>query len=446
MALNPTTPGVYIQEIPVLPASIAPVATAIPAFVGYTEITSATVVPVRITSLLEFEQKFGGPDKSGTLTATVSGSTVTLSTLPTDVPEFNLYYSVLHYYMNGGGPCYIVSIGDYSAGITAADFDAVGFAALEQADEPTLVLYPDAFSLDTSDYGGVVAAALAHCNKLQDRFTIGDVVIRGVGEDLDSFRASLGMNYLKYGAIYHPSLQTSISYQYLEANITVAGDATGTLAAVKSSNVGVYNKVVAALTTGYRVILPASPAMAGIYAAVDRDRGVWKAPANVSVAGVVAPMEFISAQDQGDLYNVDPVAGKSIDIIRNFTGKGTLVWGARTLAGNDNEWRYINVRRLFIMAEESIKKATEFVVFEPNDANTWVRTKTMIINFLTNLWRDGALVGAKPEQAFFVKVGLGETMTAQDILEGKLIIQIGMAASRPAEFIILQFMHKLQEN
>lgn len=189
-------------------------------------------------------------------------------------------------------------------------------------------------------------------------------------------------------------------------------------------------------------LLPVSGAIAGVYAAVDRTRGVWKAPANVSLADVMGPAAKINDAGQEDL-NVH-TTGKSINAIRAFTGKGTLVWGARTLAGNDNEWRYIPVRRFFNMAEESIKKATEPFVFEPNDANTWVRVRAMIENFLTIQWRAGALAGAKPEQAFYVKVGLGETMTAQDILEGRMIVEIGMAVVRPAEFIILKFAHKMQ--
>lgn len=186
-------------------------------------------------------------------------------------------------------------------------------------------------------------------------------------------------------------------------------------------------------------VIPPSGAIAGVYAAVDRARGVWKAPANVSLSGVASPTVKITHLDQEQL-NVNP-NGKSINAIRTFAGKGHLVWGARTLAGNDNEWRFIPVRRLFITVEESIKKATEFVVFEPNNANTWLRVSTMIENYLTGLWREGALAGAKAEDAFFVKVGLGSTMTQQDILEGKLIIEIGLAAVRPAEFIILKFMH-----
>lgn len=192
-------------------------------------------------------------------------------------------------------------------------------------------------------------------------------------------------------------------------------------------------------------LLPPSGAIAGVYSAVDRNRGVWKAPANVSLNAVISPAVKISEEQQGQ-YNVDVNAGKSINIIRSFTGKGTLVWGARTLAGNDNEWRYVNVRRFFNFVEESVKKATEQFVFEPNDANTWVRVQAMIENFLTVLWRQGALQGIKPEHAFYVAVGLGKTMTPLDILEGRMIIEIGMAAVRPAEFIILKFSHKMAES
>lgn len=192
------------------------------------------------------------------------------------------------------------------------------------------------------------------------------------------------------------------------------------------------------------MILPPSAGVAGVYASVDSNRGVWKAPANTSLSSVLGPFVMLNVQDQEGL-NIDPNAGKSINAIRYFTGKGTLVWGTRTLAGNDNEWRYVPVRRFFNYAEESIKKATEPFVFEPNDLNTWVRVKAMIENFLTLEWRRGALAGSKPDNAFYVKVGLGETMTAFDILEGKMIIEVGMAVVRPAEFIILRFAHKMQE-
>jgi phage tail sheath protein FI len=191
--------------------------------------------------------------------------------------------------------------------------------------------------------------------------------------------------------------------------------------------------------------VPPSGAVAGVYAFVDRTRGVWKAPANVSVNSIVGPKDTFTASEL-DALNVDANSGKSINAIRPFTGKGTMVFGARTLAGNDNEWRYVSVRRFFNFVEESTKKATEQFVFEPNDANTWVRVQAMIENFLTVLWRQGALQGVKPEHAFYVAVGLGKTMTPLDILEGRMIVEIGMAVVRPAEFIILRFSHMMAQS
>ena len=193
-----------------------------------------------------------------------------------------------------------------------------------------------------------------------------------------------------------------------------------------------------------RVILPPSAAVAGVIVSVDRARGVWKAPANVGLQSVVAPQLQLTDDDQARL-NVDATTGKSINAIRSFAGKGTLVWGARTLAGNDNEWRYISVRRLFITVEEAIKKATAFAVFEPNDSSTWLKVKGMIDSFLYSLWERGALQGAKPEDAYFVHIGLNKTMTSDDILKGLLIIEVGLAAVRPAEFILLRFSHKLAQ-
>ncbi|MBE7170250.1 MAG: phage tail protein [Williamsia sp.] len=215
-----------------------------------------------------------------------------------------------------------------------------------------------------------------------------------------------------------------------------------TLDAISETQTALYNSIKLEINK-QRIILPPSPAMAGVYAAVDRDRGVWKAPANVALSSVIAPTVKISTEEQTGL-NVDDT-GKSINAIRGFIGKGTLVWGARTLAGNDNEWRYVNVRRLFNMIEESTKKASYFAVFESNTATTWLKVKGMIESFLYRLWQQGALAGSTPKAAYFVHVGLGVTMTQQDILEGRMIVEIGVAAVRPAEFIVLRFSHKLQE-
>jgi hypothetical protein len=210
------------------------------------------------------------------------------------------------------------------------------------------------------------------------------------------------------------------------------------------TNYPIFKNLIDALNRTMSTI-PPSGAIAGVYAQVDANRGVWKAPANVSLSGVTGLTYNFSESDTDNL-NVDTNFGKSINAIKFFTGMGFMVWGARTLAGNDNEWRYISVRRFFNMVEESVKKSTMWAVFEPNDANTWIKVKGMIENFLTLQWRAGALQGAKPDEAFFVKVGLGETMTQLDILEGCMKVEIGMAVVRPAEFILLTFSHKLVQS
>ena len=194
-----------------------------------------------------------------------------------------------------------------------------------------------------------------------------------------------------------------------------------------------------------RNLLPPAAAMAGIYTSVDDSRGVWKAPANVSVNSVIKPWVNITHDEQKDL-NVDAQSGKSVNAIRTFPGIGTLIWGGRTLDGNSLDWRYINVRRTMIMLEQSIKLALRAYVFEPNDANTWVTVKSMIVNFLTDKWKQGALAGASPEDAFDVQIGLGSTMTSVDILEGRMLVSVKLAIVRPAEFIVVTFEQQMQKS
>jgi uncharacterized protein len=528
-----------------LAPSVAQVATAIPAFIGYTEKGSGVK---RIDTLLDYETTFGKA-KPSTFAITVDGNQSVAKVERKDKDAFLMHYGLSLYFRNGGGSCYIVSVGNYKDDKDKdtvpkkADFET-GLALLEKEDEPTLIVLLDAVNLSNDDYYyDLCVAALTQCNKLQDRFLIADVVPTSDKTDIATFRTKIKMDYLNYGAVYYPYLNTLLNYQYLEKNVTVAsnvyqaaidkaitvsytgsssapklviktgnpaqgnvdfdtktldtltvtissttaptgtdvasawktwkaagsndvagfdigqnGDGSTTMAAatpaftllpsktleeLQTANTALYNQIKLKLNDE-RVILPPSSAMAGIYARVDRERGVWKAPANVSIAAVLGPVSKISDSDQ-ELLNNDPTAGKSINAIRDFTGKGTLVWGGRTLAGNDNEWRYISVRRLFITIEESTKKATSFAVFEPNDATTWLKVKAMIESYLYGLWEQGALAGSKPETAYFVNVGLGKTMTTQDILEGRMKVEIGIAAVRPAEFIILKFTHKLQQ-
>ncbi len=457
--MNYFTPGVYVQEIAKLPPSVVPVATAIPAFIGFTEKGAGKLEEV--ASLIDFRNKFGGPPIPDIKVSVGEGGVV--EDVPMPELKYNLYYAMVMYYRNGGGRCYVASVGDYNA-FMSKDAFLDGLRKIEAEDEPTILVMPDAINTNSSDDTyGVYVQALTQCSKLHDRFTLMDVR----DGDVDRFRNGVGTNFLSFGAAYHPYLMTTINLEYDESRVMVttqggssqpdigdpldptfpssesSGGSEQPMAELAESNTGLYNSVKAALQK-LRVELPPSPAIAGVYCTVDRNRGVWKAPANVSLAEVRAPKIKISSEEQA-LLNVDATSGKSINAIRGFAGKGTLVWGARTLAGNDNEWRYVNVRRLFLMIEESAKKATAFAVFEPNAPGTWLKVQGMIEAFLYGLWDQGALFGSSPEQAYSVQVGLNKTMTQQDVLEGRMIVEIAVAAVRPAEFIILTFMHKMLE-
>ena len=463
------TPDVYIEEVSVIPPSVAEVETAIPAFIGYTQTAKKNAAgdlvlkPTKIYSMKEYEQYFGFPQAQDISLSIEGSEPEEFKVASFDEPELEylLYFSLKLFFDNGGGQCYIVSVGPYQPKADAdadddgdEDVPAVehtlmdGLDVVKMEDEPTLIVIPEAVRLNPGDYTTLVQAVLTQCNTLKDRFAIFDILDgKGTfqGNALATNRGYFGNNHLKYGAAYYPFIKTTLNY-YLEqdgSNVKVTYDGgQNDLSAYKVSNTALYNFVKVKLKDHY-VVLPPSGAVAGAYAATDSNRGVWKAPANVSLATVIEPVVKIDNEIQGGL-NVDPTSGKSINAIRAFMGKGTLVWGARTLAGNDNEWRYVPVRRFYNMVEESIKKSTYWAVYEPNDANTWVKVRGMIESYLLQKWRDGALAGAAPADAFFVRCGLGTTMDRNDILEGRMNVEIGMAVARPAEFIILKFSHKLQ--
>ena len=191
-------------------------------------------------------------------------------------------------------------------------------------------------------------------------------------------------------------------------------------------------------------LLPPSAAMAGIYTMVDHSRGVWKAPANVSLNYVDSPAEDLDDDEQANLNA--PMNGKAVNVIRLFRGEGVKVWGARTLDGNSLDWRYINVRRTLLFLEESVRNAARAYVFEPNDAGTWINMKCMIENFLRSVWKRGGLAGSTPEEAFEVHVGLGDTMTGDDILEGIMRVAVKVAVTHPAEFIEITFQQQMQKS
>lgn len=380
---------------------------------------------------------------------------------------------------------------------------------LTKEQEPTMLLIPDSL-LFKDEADGVAGAGcyslqggmLNHCGDQQNRVAILDIFNGHLGLDdptynpIDNFRnqvAALQPKFFSYGAAYYPWLNstivqsTEVDYRNLDdasikvvqdlltANITAAKpndkqmkEATDTIAKLavaqatdddgnvtpSDDDITATQNVVSAMDPDYKTImatilqkmnlLPPSGAMAGVWTSTDNNRGVWKAPANVGVASTISPSVDIDFLQQQDL-NV-PLMGKSVCAIRPFVGEGTLVWGARTLDGNSNDWRYINVRRTMIFLEQSVKAAAKAYVFEPNVASTWSSVNGMISNFLMGVWKQGGLAGTKPADAFSVSVGLGSTMTSQDILEGIMRVTVKVAIVRPAEFIVITFQQQMQKS
>lgn len=460
---TPQIPGVYVEELSAFSSSITGVASAVPAFIGHTENAAGSIQ--RISNMNDYKAIFGGPPP---LSISIEDGNMTLAP---ENPVFLLYDCLRLYFLNGGGPCYIVSAGDNKSATLEHNTFRAALEKLEQEDEPTLILIPDAVNLPTDDYYKLCQEILNQCHKLGDRFAIFDVPTAKATTEQTSaspptpeqaaaqareaakaatkaFQQRIGNNQdnLKYGAAYHPFLQTTLTPEYDEAKLNVhLNGKESTLASlrIEGENLKIHHEI-KMLLAKQRLVLPPSAAIAGVYVSVDRNHGVWKAPANVSLNGVDGPTIKITDEDQESLNMPDN--GRAINAIRAFPGRGTLVWGARTLACNSNEWRYISVRRLFNMIEESARKGTQIAVFEPNNATTWQKVKGMIEGYLYGLWQQGAFAGAKPEDAYFVHVGLGQTMTTQDVLEGRMIVNIGIAAMRPAEFIISSFFHQLPTN
>jgi uncharacterized protein len=485
------TPGVYIEEKDAFPNSAVAVATAVPVFIGYTQKAerngkSVIAIPTRISSFAEYEEFFG---KEFTHKFLLNISTPVTAFEPdmliAPAQFFYLYNCMRLFFANGGGSCYIISAGTYgndeSIIIKNADFtNATIWAALEKEMEPTLIVIPDMVNHRTECYA-LYNLVLQHCKKMQSRMGIFDVIPDANDANdaaaISFFRAAIGPEGLNYGAAYYPFLNTTVTaageinfnnlalskddcIELLWATITHKKTITAAEEVKNKNKVkalsdnelhqyllnasAVYKQIMDAILHRLNV-LPPSAAMAGIYTFVDNARGVWKAPANVSVAMVNSPTANIDHHKQESM-NVDAMGGKSVNAIRVFPGEGTLVWGARTLDGNSQDWRYINVRRTIIMIEQSLKLACRSYVFEPNVSNTWVSISSMMNNFLFNLWKQGALTGTKPEQAYDVQIGLGTTMTANDILDGYLIVSIKVAIVRPAEFIVITFQQQQQKS
>jgi phage tail sheath protein FI len=486
--VNYRSPGVYVEELSLLPPSIAEVESAVPAFVGYTEKAQLLAAddllfkPTRISSISDYIQYFGGADKELPATFDIDvdeiksgvntlGFKVTVTPNTATLSKYKLYHAVRLFYANGGGSCYITSVGKYPDAIivgTTTTGLAGGLNAVANEDAPTMLLVPDAVNLGAGDFNSINQTMLTQASTLKDRFALLDTrqttVPKMAGTiDTDVKTATDGVpsdnSIRRYGAVYYPFLETTYNYTcdfdtlLISTHTVNAGNPTAAVPAVvdrsgallsliKVSASVMYNAIQTEFQK-YHIVLPPSAAIAGAITRVDNDRGYWKAPANVGLLNVMKPVISISRGEQ-DLLNINTETGKSVDAILSLPGYGPVIMGARTLDGNDNEWKYINVRRFFSIVGESVKKSTSWAIFEPNTASTWTKVQAMIENYLYNKWRDGALAGATPKEAFFVRVGLNKTMNSIDILEGRMIVEIGMAVARPAEFIILRFEQMMQ--
>jgi phage tail sheath protein FI len=281
---------------------------------------------------------------------------------------------------------------DFQGNPAAALGSRTGLTAFNDIDEISLISAPDLHKLETG-FQTAMGDILTQCETLKDRFAIFDVGENESNVSDLTIQSTVGRQS-KYGAIYYPWI-----------------------------------KVYDPLTRQPKAIPPGGH-IAGIYARSDTERGVHKAPANEVVKGAL-DLKFNTTRGEQEILNP-----RGINVIRKFSGRGIRVWGARNIV-LDPLWKYINVRRLFIYIEESIEEGTQWVVFEPNNEKLWARVRATITQFLTGVWRDGALMGTKPEEAFFVKCDRG-TMTQDDIDNGRLICIIGIAPVKPAEFVIFR--------
>jgi phage tail sheath protein FI len=362
------SPGIHVEEIGRGPKVIEGAPTATTAFLGATE--RGPTAPTAVASLAEYRRVFGGAF--------------------TD-PGY-MMHAVAGFFGNGGHRAVIARIVPAGPGaLAASDFDGAavrdapptGLTALDAAEHADIALIyaPDAHAVPD-----LVPRLIAHCERNRYRFAVLDTPAGAVDPVAP---ADTG-----YAACYHPWIQVADS------------------------------------RSGAKRLVPPGGHVLGVYARVDSERGVFKAPANEVVRGA-AGLAAETTTGQQDVLNA---AG--VNVIRRFPGRGIRVWGARTLS-SDPQWRYVNVRRLFIYLERSIDRGLQWTVFEPNDERLWGRVRDTIRLFLRGAWRAGALVGTTEDTAFFVHCDR-TTMTQDDVDNGRMICLIGVAPLRPAEFVVFR--------
>lgn len=479
-------PGVYVEETSATPIPGIITAQALPIFIGYTEIRRdadgrdfpANTV-VRIRSFLEFEARFGRAAAPVVTAVQLDGSGSFLRA--TLFPRFYLHDSLRLFYANGGTDCGIVSVGP-SPGFpdlaSQADLSA-GISGLSTQEGLLLPVLPDAACLPTDpaapDQADPVHSLILELLQIAAARANTFVLLSLPESDPvgTKFRAYSGVTGLSYGAAYTPWLTVTVPMTICAADFgrvfrrqgagemltleevltdvdqSLVAHATGREASHKRARgeevlqraSGIYRGIRAGVRAA-PVSVPPGGAVAGQISRTDRIFGEWKVPAGEPLHAILRPSRRYLAGELMAL-NVDQSTGKSINAIREFPGRGTLIFGARTLAGNDWEYRYISVRRLLMSVQMSVQAALRLLASRPNDAETWNVVRMMIEQFLHSRWREGAFLGSTQEEAFIVQVGLGRTMTPQDVAAGRMLVQVLVAPARPAEFVILQFTQRM---
>lgn len=399
------SPGVYVEEVSTGKKPIGAVGTNTAAFLGVAPCATAHLnEPVAVNNWGQFLREF----------------------VKDDSPSTDLARAVYGFFDNGGGRCYVCNVGEGNPLVGDAR-NPTGLQCLERIDEIALVAAPGFCDFISHE------ALISHCEKMGDRFAI-----------LDAPEHVENIDLLKQVATAEASAATPPpATSGEEEGQTETKRRPRPVVAPKSglrpriSNAGCaafyFPWLIAPdpLASGKLTNTPPSGHLAGIYARTDATRGVHKAPANESIRNASGLTYRVTREEQGELNR------SGVNCIRYFPTAGIRVWGARTIAEEASEWRYINVRRLFNMIEESIANGTRWTVFEPNDEGTWKAVERDIRAFLTLIWRDGALMGNTPEEAFFVKCD-AETNPPEVIDAGRLVVEIGIAPVKPAEFVIFR--------
>ncbi|HEX8249256.1 MAG TPA: phage tail sheath C-terminal domain-containing protein [Pyrinomonadaceae bacterium] len=392
------TPGIYIEEISTGTRPIEAVGTSTAGFVGTSPNADARVNEAfAVNSWSQFIKEYVAEDS----------------------PSTPLSQAVFGFFQNGGSRCYVVNIGQ-NGSLLGDGKRRQGLALLEEIDEVAIVAAPG--FTDTASYD----ALLEHCERMQDRFAILDAP--GTITNIDVLK--------KVGAVGKTKKPEGEGGTTADAGGgSGGGDTGGARPRTSDRGYGAFYFPWLIVSDPFSpkdtVAVPPSGHLAGIYARTDGTRGVHKAPANESVRGALDLAYRITQSEQGELNTL------GVNCLRFFPTQGIRVWGARTLADSASEWRYVPVRRLFNMIEESIARGTRWVVFEPNDVTLWKSIKRDISAFLTLQWRQGALMGRTAEEAFFVQCD-EETNPPEVIDAGQVVAVIGIAPVKPAEFVIFR--------